>query len=208
MKTRIFIVTWTSYTESDNYLYQTDRVFTDEQEAKAFYEGEMNAALDDVRGEWDEEEGEYPWTEQEDFSDFNADGNSIYKVSREVGTEDGYQIEVKFETKEIDVPEPKAEADPEPTKPEPKKTYSIWIDAQTANARDSVGIFWKEYDENPLQGKCYFGCWLHEHFPLIQWTIDDGEDSEDTDYVQYVCYENGDKSKGYLYAKFEVYTDK
>jgi len=104
MKTKIFIVTWTSYTESDNYLYQTDRVFTDEQEAKAFYEGEMNAALDDVRGEWDEEGGEYPWTEQEDFSDFNADGNSSYKVSREVGTEDGYQIEVKFETKEIDIP--------------------------------------------------------------------------------------------------------
>lgn len=107
MTTKIYLVSYVSYTESDNYLYSDVRPFTDEEEARhefislrdgAYSECQYGAAWDSVESMSEEErKDEYQYDVTEN------DGGDTYEVSS--NAYEGFKVIVKLETKEVEVPQ-------------------------------------------------------------------------------------------------------
>lgn len=118
MKTRIFIVTYASHTDSDDNLYQDVKTFSgadyakNESEARELYERLKTQAYEECKwGEyWDDEEGredacEYqPMWSNYDISRSNYDGmlSGSYEVESEAY--EGYKVSIEFEEREIESP--------------------------------------------------------------------------------------------------------
>lgn len=106
MKTKIYIVTFTSYTESDNYLHTEQKSFTNPLFAQDYYEQLCNNAhenANEIYVDANEGDGE-DWSNTVEGEHHNEDKNNRrYTIEREPGTEFGYQVEVKLETVELDV---------------------------------------------------------------------------------------------------------
>lgn len=104
MKTKIFVVSYIQYEESDNNQYFDQHVFTNEQEAREFFNKECQAAHNEAENpfETDPEDEDY---ESNIFTiDETRDDANSYTVEREVGTENGFQARVSLIEWEIDVP--------------------------------------------------------------------------------------------------------
>jgi len=104
MKTKIFVVSYIQYEESDNNQYFDQHVFTNEQEAREFFNKECQAAHNEAENpfETDPEDEDY---ESNIFAiDETRDDANSYTVEREVGTENGFQARVSLIEWEIDVP--------------------------------------------------------------------------------------------------------
>jgi len=102
MKATIFILSWCSYADGDDYLYSDVKTFTDEAEARKQFESDCNLAYDEC--EWGSQ-----WDENEDSRDEDCKydveeqrGMDLYIVSS--SAYDGYKVQVKLEAKEVDVP--------------------------------------------------------------------------------------------------------
>lgn len=104
MKATIFILSWTSYTDSDDYLYTDIKTFTDEDEARKQYGDDCQNAHDECvwGSQWDE-----PEDERDEDCKYDIDESALddcYTVSS--SAYDGYKVEVKLEKQEIDIPLP------------------------------------------------------------------------------------------------------
>lgn len=102
MKATIFILSWCSYTDGDDYLHSDVKTFTDEAEALKQFESDCKLAHDEC--EWGSQ-----WDENEDSRDEDCKYNveehrevDLYIVSS--SAYDGYKVQVKLEAKEVDVP--------------------------------------------------------------------------------------------------------
>jgi len=102
MTTKIFILSWFSYIESDNYLYSDIKTFTDEEKAMAEFESDCEKAYDECKWgcQWDESEDERDEDCAYDVDESRDPGT--YQVSS--GAYDGYHVEVSIEEKEIEIP--------------------------------------------------------------------------------------------------------
>lgn len=102
MATKIFILSWFSYTESDNYLYSDIKTFTDEEKAMAGFESDCEKAYEECKwgSQWDEPEDERDEDCAYDVDESRDPGT--YQVSS--GAYDGYHVEVSIEEKEIEIP--------------------------------------------------------------------------------------------------------
>lgn len=91
MKIKIYEVVSSSYESADNYLHQESYMFTDEDKARAKFEGLKDSIKGDVFGdedcEYDADEDEY---------------ENSYEASCEVGTEFEYQAKVELKEFSID----------------------------------------------------------------------------------------------------------
>ena len=106
MKTKIYQVSFTSFTESDNYLYNDVKTFTDEEQARQEWEQQCENAYQECRygSEWDsissmDEE------DREDVYEYDVDEErdpGTYTVSSEAY--EGYKVIVSLDEVEIDVP--------------------------------------------------------------------------------------------------------
>ena len=102
MKTKIYLVTFTSYTESDNYLHNEQKTFTNPLFAQDYYEKMCNNARENTGDIYDtDSDRAAAISEQESRQDVN---NRTFKIERETGTELGYQVEVKLQEVEIEIP--------------------------------------------------------------------------------------------------------
>lgn len=107
MKATIFILSWVSYTSSDDYLYTDIKTFTDEQEARREFERgcrnarkecQWGAAWDDIDNMTDEERAEeYEYDVEE------SSGTNDYTVGSEAY--EGYKVQVTLREKEVEVPQ-------------------------------------------------------------------------------------------------------
>jgi len=119
MRTRIFIVTYASHTDSDDNLYQSVKTFTgsdyakNERDARELYERQKAQAYEECKwGEYweDDEEGredayEYqPMYSNHDITRAEFDGmlHGSYEVASEAY--EGYKVNIEFEEREIDSP--------------------------------------------------------------------------------------------------------
>lgn len=102
MKTTIFILSWCSYTDSDDYLYTDIKTFTDEEEARKQFDDDCHMAYEECEwgSQWDESEENRDEECKYDVDESRAPG--IYTVSSEAY--DGYKVEVSLEEREIDIP--------------------------------------------------------------------------------------------------------
>jgi hypothetical protein len=94
MKTKIYTISYTSYCEYDNYLYNETKVTDNGAEAIEVYEGWRNNAKAVASGD----EGEFE-IQQVEISYPN--GSRRYRAKRAVGTEDGYQVIIELCVTEI-----------------------------------------------------------------------------------------------------------
>ena len=101
MKTKIYIVTFTSYTESDNYLHNEQKTFTNRLFAQDYYEKLCDNARENAADIYDtEQDARNAVSEHETRQDAL---NRETTISREEGTEMGYKVIVRLETVEVDV---------------------------------------------------------------------------------------------------------
>lgn len=101
MKTKIFILTWVSYTNGDNFLFSDVNTFTDEKDARSQFEKDCKSAYEEC--EWGSK-----WDEPEDERDENCKYNvyeqrydNCYTVNSEAY--EGYKVEVNLIKKEIEL---------------------------------------------------------------------------------------------------------
>lgn len=104
MKTTIYNVIWTSYTESDNFLYNDTKTFTSETEAHKEFDRQCQQAYDECEwgSQWDE-----PEDERDTACNYDVDetrDHDCYTVSS--NAYDGYRVEVKLQRVEVGVPLP------------------------------------------------------------------------------------------------------
>ena len=104
MKTKIYLVTFTSYTESDNYLHNEQKTFTNPLFAQDYYEKMCNNATENANDIYEDEDGNLDELIVEGTESRQDANNRTCKIERETGTEFGYQAEIKLEAVEIDVP--------------------------------------------------------------------------------------------------------
>ncbi len=104
MKTKIYLVTFTSYTESDNYLHNEQKTFTNPLFAQDYYEKMCNNATENANDIYEDEDGNLDERIVEGTESRQDTNNRTFKIEREAGTEFGYQAEIKLEAVEIDVP--------------------------------------------------------------------------------------------------------
>lgn len=105
--TRIFVVTFTSYTQSDNYLYTEQKVFSNPLFAQDYYEDRCADAHSECRlgevwnGDKDERKNanEYPVSEK--YTGRMKDLNATYEVSSEAYC--GYQVKVTLSSHEVEL---------------------------------------------------------------------------------------------------------
>lgn len=105
MTKKIYLVTYASYTESDNYLYNDVKVFTDEEEARhefislrdgAYLECQYGASWDEVETMSDEE--------REDVYQYTVDSNESETACKYTSDAyEGYAVEVQLVSKEIEI---------------------------------------------------------------------------------------------------------
>lgn len=102
MKATIFILSWVSYTDSDNYLYTDIKTFTDEEQARKQYDHDCQMAYEECE-----------WGSQQDTDEDERDEDDRYDVdesrdqdSYSVSSDayDGYRVEVSLKREEIDIP--------------------------------------------------------------------------------------------------------
>ena len=89
MKIKVYVITYTSYEENDNYLYSDSKVTTEKIVAMNTYEKWCNSAKCDARGE----HREYGIFQGETTL---PDNGRKYTIGRLVGTGNGYQAIVKL----------------------------------------------------------------------------------------------------------------
>ena len=98
------MVTFTSYTESDNYLHNEQKTFTNPLFAQDYYEKMCNNATENANDIYEDEDGNLDERIVEGTESRQDANNRTFKIERETGTEFGYQAEIKLEAVEIDVP--------------------------------------------------------------------------------------------------------
>ena len=102
MKARIFILSWVSYTDEDDYLYSDIKTFTDEKEAREQFDKDCEYAYEEC--EWGSQQDE-PEDERDEDCKYDVDesrDDNEYIVSSSVYN--GYRVQVELAEKEIDVP--------------------------------------------------------------------------------------------------------
>ena len=104
MKTKIYLVTFTSYTESDNYLHNEQKTFTNPLFAQDYYEKMCNNATENANDIYEDEDGNLDERIVEGTESRQDANNRTFKIERETGTEFGYQAEIKLEAVEINAP--------------------------------------------------------------------------------------------------------
>lgn len=111
MKTKIFLVTTTSYTASDNYLFNDVKTFTDEQEAISEYDNICNNLRQECR--WgadydnDDHTDDYEYNMSEAHHTHEVKGNG-YMLTYEASSDayEGYRVQVKLECQEVEINAP------------------------------------------------------------------------------------------------------
>ena len=104
MKTTIYMVTMTSYTTSDNNLYNNTWTYDNEEEARQQYISLRDEQSEECRwgADYDNDDHtddcEYTFSERED-----EDGNT-YEASSEAY--EGYRVQVKMERQEVEIAAP------------------------------------------------------------------------------------------------------
>ena len=98
------MVTFTSYTESDNYLHNEQKTFTNPLFAQDYYEKMCNNATENANDIYEDEDGNLDERIVEGTESRQDANNRTFKIERETGTEFGYQAEINLEAVEIDVP--------------------------------------------------------------------------------------------------------
>lgn len=102
MKTKIFILSWVSYTDEDDYLYSDVKTFTDEKEARKQYDKDCEYAYEEC--EWGSQQ-DTPEDERDEDCKYDVDesrDDNCYTVAS--SAYNGYKVEVSIVEKEIDVP--------------------------------------------------------------------------------------------------------
>lgn len=95
MKVNIYVVTYTSYEASDNYLYNEVKTLTNETDAVKFYEEWCNCARIDAKGYDDE----YSINQVETPSEKGRK----FQVSRESCMEYGYDAIIQLSMTEVEI---------------------------------------------------------------------------------------------------------
>lgn len=99
MKQKIFILTWVSYTDEDDYLYSDVKVFTDEKDARMMYDHECGNAYEEC--EWGSQQGT-PEDERDEDCKYDVDeirDDNCYTVAS--SAYNGYKVTVKLTEVEI-----------------------------------------------------------------------------------------------------------
>ena len=106
MKQKIYLVTFTSYTNNDDYIHNDVEVHVDEEEARKSFDHWKDYAREEC--EWgsafDLTPEEREENEDEPYSIDECCDDGLYIVSS--AAYDGYKVEVKMVEKEIDIPLP------------------------------------------------------------------------------------------------------
>lgn len=102
MKTKIIIVSFTSYTENDNYLHTEQKVFTNSLNAQDYYEDQCNKARCECQWAeyWDADQDERK--EATEYAISERKEQDSYRVESEAYC--GYHVTIKKEEQEIEVP--------------------------------------------------------------------------------------------------------
>ena len=115
MKAKIYMVTMTSYTTSDNNLYNNTWTYDNEEEARQQYTSLRDEQSKECRwgANYDNDDHtddcEYTMSEREDGCTYEASSEAY----------EGYRVQVKMECREIDITTTDAEEDlPDDCKPE------------------------------------------------------------------------------------------
>ena len=103
MKTKIYLLSWVSFTGSDNYMYSDIQIFTDKNKAVAELMQQKENAYEECKwgSEWESED-------KEDAYEFDVWEKTNSDVCYEVHSEayDGYDVEIYLREKEIEVTMP------------------------------------------------------------------------------------------------------
>lgn len=96
---KIFILTWVSYTDEDDYLYSDVKVFTDEKGVRKLYEKYCKNAYEECEwgSQWDE-----PEEKRDEDCKFDVDesrDDNEYTVAS--SAYNGYKVQVKLTEVEI-----------------------------------------------------------------------------------------------------------
>lgn len=99
MKKKIFILTWVSYTDEDDYLYSDVKVFTDEKGARKQYDNDCEKAYEECKwgSQWDA-----PKYERDEYYSHDVDeerSGDSYTVSSPAYN--GYKVQVKLTEVEL-----------------------------------------------------------------------------------------------------------
>lgn len=100
MKTKIYMVTMTSYTTSDNNLYNNTWTYNNEEEARQQYISLRDEQSEECRWGADYDNSDHTNDCEYNMSE-REDGNT-YEASSEAY--EGYRVQIKLEAVEIDVP--------------------------------------------------------------------------------------------------------
>lgn len=73
--------------------------------------------------------------------------------------------------------------------------YTIKVTANLSDDMTSITIYYEELPANIIIRNNNFLRYLNKNFPLLNWELDDGEDTKFTDYIQYVAYPSNDKNE-------------
>lgn len=105
--TKICVVTFTSYTQSDNYLHTEQKVFSNPLFAQDYYEDQCADAHSECQWgeEWNADENErenaYEYPVSEKYTGRMKDLNATYEVSSEAYC--GYQVKVALSSHEVGI---------------------------------------------------------------------------------------------------------
>lgn len=106
MKTKIYVVSFTSYTQSDNYLHSDHREFTSLVPAMNYYESMKDNATENANDIYEDEDGNLDERIVEGREEIHGN-NATFTIEREVDTEFGYQAELKMEEVELEYKNPR-----------------------------------------------------------------------------------------------------
>jgi len=100
MKTKIYMVTMTSYTTSDNNLYNNTWTYNNEEEARQQYISLRDEQSEECR--WGADYDNSDHTNDCEYNMSEREDGDTYEASSEAY--EGYRVQIKLETVEIDVP--------------------------------------------------------------------------------------------------------
>ena len=100
MKTKIYMVTMTSYTTSDNNLYNNTWTYNNEEEARQQYISLRDEQSEECR--WGADYDNDDHTDDCEYNMSEREDGDTYEASSEAY--EGYRVQIKLETVEIDVP--------------------------------------------------------------------------------------------------------
>ena len=100
MKTKIYMVTMTSYTTSDNNLYNNTWTYNNEEEARQQYISLRDEQSEECR--WGADYDNDDHTDDCEYNMSEREDGDTYEASSEAY--EGYRVQIKLEAVEIDVP--------------------------------------------------------------------------------------------------------